>query len=85
MLKYHESEILQNERNQEELASAGLSKAKINNALRFYLFSLMNEHVRAAERLCAKDPETLHFMIFLGELFPKAKFVAMVRDPRAVG
>jgi protein-tyrosine sulfotransferase len=50
-----------------------------------YIYTLMNEHVEpAAERLCAKDPDTLHFTAFLNELFPNAKFILMVRDARAV-
>jgi hypothetical protein len=84
LLKFHLA-YTSNEANLEELDHAGLDKTKLNNALRIYLFSLMNEHVRPAERLCAKDPETLHFMNFLAELFPNSKFIAMVRDPRAVG
>jgi protein-tyrosine sulfotransferase len=48
-----------------------------------YIYTLMYEHVQPAERLCAKDPDTLYFTVFLKELFPNAKFILMVRDARA--
>jgi protein-tyrosine sulfotransferase len=44
----------------------------------------MNEHVEAAVRLCAKDPDTAYFTSYLAELFPRAKFILMARDARAV-
>ncbi len=60
-----------------------LSDEKIKNAIRLYVYSIMSEHVRNAERLCAKDPTILKHMDYLSSLFPNAKFVYLVRDPRA--
>ena len=36
-----------------------------------------------APRMCAKDPDIVKHLIFMHELFPKAKFIYMVRDGRA--
>jgi protein-tyrosine sulfotransferase len=64
-------------------SEAGLSAEKIRNAIRLYVYSIMSEHVRDAERLCAKDPTILKHLEYLNTLFPNAKFVYLVRDPRA--
>jgi hypothetical protein len=66
-----------------EVNNAGIDVIKLDNALRLYVFSILNEHVQPAERLCAKDPDILYYIKHLSALFPNAKFVAMVRDPRA--
>lgn len=42
------------------------------------------KHGEPAPRLCNKDPFTLKYGVFLLKLFPKAKFIFMVRDGRAV-
>jgi protein-tyrosine sulfotransferase len=62
---------------------AGLTDEAIKNAVRLYVYSIMSEHVRPVERFCAKDPTTLKHMLYLHDLFPQAKFVYLVRDPRA--
>lgn len=40
-------------------------------------------HGPLAERLCNKDPFTLKSTTYLAELFPKSKFILMIRDARA--
>jgi protein-tyrosine sulfotransferase len=62
---------------------SGITDEKIKNAVRLYVYSIMSEHMRRAERLCAKDPTILRHMEYLHALFPQAKFVYLVRDPRA--
>jgi protein-tyrosine sulfotransferase len=37
---------------------------------------------READRLCCKDPPILRYITFLHRVFPKAKFVYMIRDGR---
>jgi protein-tyrosine sulfotransferase len=67
-----------------EIESSGLGRAKLDDALRLYIFYIMNEHVEPAERLCAKDPNILYSIPELSHLFPHSKFLYLVRDPRAV-
>jgi protein-tyrosine sulfotransferase len=64
---------------------AGLTDEKIKNAMRMYVYTLMSQHNSDSEfrHLCAKDPNILTHMAYLSLLFPSAKFVFMVRDPRA--
>jgi hypothetical protein len=65
------------------LVHRGITDEKVKNAVRLYVYSIMSEHVREAERVCTKDPYILKHMTYLNALFPNAKFVYMVRDPRA--
>jgi hypothetical protein len=55
-----------------------------DRAARLYIFSILSEHSAHRERTCAKEPLILIHMAYLSSLFPRAKFVYMVRDPRAV-
>ena len=67
-----------------ELKEAGINVSTIDSALSMFLYHILENHIRNAERLCAKDPDILYYMEYLHQLFPKAKFVYMVRDARAV-
>ena len=40
-------------------------------------------HGEPAARLCNKDPFALKSLSYLARIFPKAKFVLMLRDGRA--
>lgn len=62
---------------------SGLSESTMDTATSLFIRHLLQNHVETSERLCAKDPDILHHMEFLHRLFPKAKFVYMVRDGRA--
>lgn len=46
-------------------------------------FQVITGHGKPAERLCNKDPFTLKSTDYLAELFPKSKFLLMIRDGRA--
>jgi protein-tyrosine sulfotransferase len=61
----------------------GFTTDMFNNAARLYISSILTEHSRRkADRACAKDPLMALQMSYLSSLFPKAKFIYMVRDPR---
>jgi hypothetical protein len=70
-------------KNMRDIIDAGLSEQKLDNALSLYVYSIMSEHIKPAERLCAKDPNILVYMLYLKQLFPNSKFIFMVRDARA--
>ncbi|RMZ96675.1 hypothetical protein BpHYR1_042664 [Brachionus plicatilis] len=68
----------------DDLREAGIDKPLINEAaVKFIHHILRNRALRTSKRLCLKDPDILNHMQFLRELFPKAKFVHVVRDGRA--
>lgn len=41
------------------------------------------KHGKPAENLCNKDPLVLRHTVYVKKLFPKAKFILMLRDGRA--
>ena len=51
-----------------------------------FVLNLIAKHDRGAKVLCNKDPFTLRYMNRLTEekMFPNAKFVLLLRDPRAI-
>ena len=67
-----------------DLSNAGFNESTIDRAAALFVHNILENHVRKAERLCAKDPEVINHIVFLNRLFPKAKFVFMVRDGRDV-
>ena len=72
-----------NKSNEEALKSSGLGQNTLNLALTSFIYSLLENRGHKVPRLCSKDPEILYHMEFLHNLFPRAKFVYMVRDGRA--
>ncbi|XP_063238779.1 protein-tyrosine sulfotransferase-like [Bacillus rossius redtenbacheri] len=65
------------------LEEAGLSKEVINSAIAAFALEIITRHGDPAPRLCDKDPLTLKSASYLAELFPRARFIFMVRDGRA--
>jgi len=47
------------------------------------MFQVIVGHGEPAPRLCNKDPFALKSLSYLARIFPKAKFVLMLRDGRA--
>lgn len=44
---------------------------------------IIRNHGKLAKRLCDKDPLIMLSMKYLHEMFPRAKFILMLRDGRA--
>ncbi len=65
------------------LKSRGFSNELFDNAVRLYVYSVLTELSNNVERPCAKDPYIVKQMEHISRLFPKARFIYMVRDPRA--
>uniref|UniRef100_A0A914N630 Protein-tyrosine sulfotransferase n=1 Tax=Meloidogyne incognita TaxID=6306 RepID=A0A914N630_MELIC len=62
---------------------AGVNEKVINSAISSFIVNVIIGHGDPAPRLCNKDPFTLKSTVYLSELFPKAKFIFMIRDGRA--
>ncbi len=60
-----------------------LSKQVLNSAIAAFIVEIVAKHGEPAKRLCNKDPFTMKSAVYLSELFPRAKFLLMVRDGRA--
>lgn len=68
---------------EKDLANAGLELSIIDSAMTDFIANIMRNRGFNASRLCAKDPDVLQYMDYLYNIFPKAKFIFMVRDGRA--
>ena len=64
-------------------SSLGYENKSLDSATSLFIYHILENHIRIAERLCAKDPDILYYMEYLHQLFPKAKFLYMLRDGRA--
>ena len=65
------------------LEEAGLTGEVLDSALSAFILEVVARHGEASPRLCNKDPFTLKSGTYLKHLFPKSKFLFMVRDGRA--
>lgn len=65
------------------LDEAGVTDHVLDSAVRAFLLEVIVGHGEPAPRLCNKDPFALKSLSYLAHIFPKAKFVLMLRDGRA--
>ncbi len=65
------------------LEEAGLTGDVLDSALSAFILEVVARHGEPSPRLCNKDPFTLKSGVYLRRLFPKGKFLFMVRDGRA--
>ncbi len=68
----------------ERLLEAGLSDATLDQATKSFVDYIITHHGEPAKHLCIKDPLLLNYINDLNRLYPKAKFILMIRDGRAV-
>jgi protein-tyrosine sulfotransferase len=65
------------------LKDTGISKKLVDSSIIAFINKIMLNRGLKAPRMCAKDPDIVKNLDFMHELFPKAKFIYMVRDARA--
>ncbi|CAF1072324.1 unnamed protein product, partial [Brachionus calyciflorus] len=68
----------------ERLKNAGVTDDAIDSAVGAFINEIVANHGKKAEHLCNKDPLVLRYTVYMKKLFPKSKFILMVRDGRAV-
>lgn len=61
---------------------AGIYPDAINNATKSYIQQIVELMGPDAPILCHKQPHTFIYLKLLGNLFPQAKFVHLIRDGR---
>jgi protein-tyrosine sulfotransferase len=76
------SHWMKSEKESMRLEEAGINKEVLNSAIAQFCLEIIAKHGDPAPRLCNKDPLTLKMGTYVIELFPKAKFIFMVRDGR---
>jgi len=67
----------------ERLIQGGIDSTVINSALASFVLETMANHGDPAPVLCNKDPLTLKWGKYMSDLFPKSKWLFMMRDGRA--
>ncbi|KAG9333943.1 hypothetical protein JZ751_009333 [Albula glossodonta] len=65
------------------LDEAGVTDEVLDSAMRAFLLEVIVKHGEPAPFLCNKDPFALKSLSYLAKIFPRAKFVLMLRDGRA--
>jgi hypothetical protein len=66
------------------LAQGGITDDVINAAVASFVLETIVQHGPPADVLCNKDPLAFKQGQYLSKLFPKSKWIFMVRDGRAV-
>ena len=76
---------------QTRLKLAGINKDLLYTAMRHFMFDIIKGHMKKGGNdsdqkvlLCNKDPFLLNNGLLLKRLFPRAKFILMIRDGRAL-
>lgn len=72
------------EKESKRLKEAGLDSTLLDQATRAFISNIIIGHGQSAKYLCNKDPMVLTYMQDVIRMYPKAKFVMMIRDGRAV-
>uniref|UniRef100_A0A3B1J056 Protein-tyrosine sulfotransferase n=1 Tax=Astyanax mexicanus TaxID=7994 RepID=A0A3B1J056_ASTMX len=65
------------------LDEAGVTDEVLDSAMQAFLLEIIVKHGEPATYLCNKDPFALKSLTYLAKIFPRAKFILMIRDGRA--
>ena len=68
----------------DRLLQAGIGKSLIDSAVAAFILEVIAKHGKPAKVLCNKDPLVLSRGTVMTSLFPKSKWLFMMRDGRAV-
>ncbi|CAI2727196.1 unnamed protein product [Schistosoma spindalis] len=65
------------------LSQSGITENLLDDASAAFIATIIQEMGPQAPRLCHKDPSSFIYLEELADIFPKAKFIHMLRDGRA--
>lgn len=72
------------EKEKDRLIQGGIDDKVIDAAMSSFILETIAQHGEPADVLCNKDPLTLKSGEYIANLFPKSKWLFMMRDGRAV-
>ena len=78
------SKWIKSEKEHRRLQEAGFTDDILDDATRAFVSHIIAANGPTAPHLCNKDPLVLNYMPDVVRLYPKAKFILMIRDGRAV-
>lgn len=55
----------------------------IDSAMAEFIYKIIEKHGKKTKNLCNKDPLILMFTDYMKKIFPKSKYILMIRDGRA--
>ena len=64
--------------------AAGINETIIDSAVRAFIYEILEQHSQSADVLCDKDPFVLKYAAYTSSIFPRSKFLFLIRDARAV-
>ncbi|CAH8508968.1 unnamed protein product [Schistosoma rodhaini] len=79
LLRYRRNRL----RSMDRLVESGITANVLNDAAAAFITTLIKEMGPRAPRLCHRDTESFDYLEDLNILFPKGKFIHIVRDGRA--
>ena len=65
------------------LDEAGVTREISNNAVATFIFEIIGKQKQQTETICYRDSLTFNNLNYASEIFPKGKFILMIRDVRA--
>jgi len=80
---YMHSQMFRAAIEQLRLKEAKISEDMLDDAVGAYVLTIIMKHGAQADNYCNKDPLTLRYINKLHKIFPKSKFILMIRDGRA--
>ena len=66
------------------LLAGGMSEDILDSAVRAFIYEILVHHSQSADILCDKDPFVLKYAAYTSSIFPRSKFLLLIRDARAV-
>ncbi|CAH8480831.1 unnamed protein product [Schistosoma turkestanicum] len=66
-----------------QLLQSGITDYVLDDSTAAFIATVIQKMGPQAERLCHKDPSSFLYLEELADIFPKAKFIHMIRDGRA--
>lgn len=67
----------------ERLQNAGMTDEVIDSAVSSFVLNVIVKHGKKAKHLCNKDPLVLRYSAYMNKVFPKSKYILMIRDGRS--
>lgn len=82
-LIYMRNQWQNSKKENERLQNAGMTDDVIDSAVGSFILEVIVKHGKKAKHLCNKDPLVLRYSAYMKNVFPKSKYILMIRDGRS--
>lgn len=82
-LIYMRNQWINSKKENERLQNAGMTDEIIDSAVGSFILEVIVKHGKTAKNLCNKDPLVLRYSMYMKKVFPKSKYILMIRDGRS--